>query len=283
VPRDVAQLLKTTTDWFAGRGIGSPRLDAELLLGQVLGLERLQLYTKFDRPLSPEELDAFRELVLRRGGHEPVAYILGRKEFWSRDFAVDARVLVPRPDTEVLVDAALERLPDQGVVLDYGTGSGAIAITLACERPGLKVLALDVSRDALEVAKANAATHEVTDRVGFVRSDGLSGLPARFEGGLAAIVANPPYVPLGDRPDLPPDVRKHEPDLALFPGPDPLVHYRGLAGQGRRWLADGGFVAAEVGAGQATDVAGLFAAAGWSATEVRSDLARIERVVVATP
>ena len=283
MPRDVADLLKTTADWFAGRGVGSPRLDAELLLGHVLGLDRLKLYTSFDRPLDAHELDAFRQLVKRRGGHEPVAYILGTREFWSRDFAVDRRVLVPRPDTEVLVDAALERLGDEGVVLDYGTGSGAIAITLACERPGLKVLALDVSRDALEVARANAATHEVTDRVGFVRGDGLEALPARFEGGLAGIVANPPYIPLADRPGLPPDVREHEPELALFPGADPLVHYRRLAGGARRWLAEGGFVAVEVGAGQAADVAELFDRAGWGSTAVRSDLARIERVVVAGP
>lgn len=285
MPRDVAQLLKTTTDWFNRRGIGSPRLDAELLLGRVLGLERLQLYTSFDRPLNAQELDEFRALVRRRGAHEPVAYILGHKEFWSRDFAVDRRVLVPRPDTEVLVDTALARLAEDatGVALDYGTGSGAIAITLACERPVMRVLALDVSRDALEVAKANAATHEVEDRVGFVRSDGLTALPLRFEGSLAAIVANPPYVSLADKPGLPPDVRDHEPALALFPGPDPLDHYRRLAGQGRRWLADGGFVAVEVGAGQAADVVGLFDSAGWATTEVRSDLARIARVVIATP
>ena len=283
MPRHVAQLLKTTSDWFHGRGLSSPRLDAELLLGHVLGLERLQLYTSFDRPLSREELDAFRELVRRRGGHEPVAYILGRKEFWSRDFAVDRRVLVPRPDTEVLVDAALEQLPEEGVILDYGTGSGVIAVTLACERPGLKVLALDLSREALEVARANAETHGVKGRVGFVRSDGLDGLPARFEGGLAAIVANPPYVPLADRPGLPADIRDHEPELALFPGPDALLHYRRLAGGGRRWLARGGFVVVEVGAGQAGDVVELFRGAGWGETAVRSDLARIERVVLALP
>ena len=285
MPRVVAQLLKITSDWFDSRGIGSPRLDAELLLGHVLGLERLQLYTSFDRPLVREELDAYRALVRRRGDFEPVAYILGSKEFWSRDFAVDRRVLVPRPDTEVLVDAALERLEPEvdGVVLDYGTGSGAIAITLACERPAMKILALDVSREALEVARANAATHEVTSRVGFVRSDGLSAVPRRFEGGLAAIVANPPYVPLEDKPGLPPDVKDHEPGLALFPGPDPLLHYRRLATEGQRWLAVGGFVAVEVGAGQARDVVGLFQEAGWSSTSVRSDLARIERVVIASP
>jgi release factor glutamine methyltransferase len=283
MPRDVAELLKSTTDWFAGRGIASARLDAELLLGHVLGLERLQLYTSFDRPLERSELDAFRELVRRRGRFEPVAYILGSKEFWSRDFAVDPRVLVPRPDTEVLVDAALERIEptEEAVVLDYGTGSGAIAITLAAERPSVKVLAVDLSRDALDVARDNAATHGVADRVGFVHSDGFERLPERFVGGLSAIVANPPYVPLQDEPGLPPDVRDHEPRDALFAGPDPLLHYRRIADAGRRWLQPDGFAAVEVGAGQAAAVAELFAGPGWGEVTVRSDLARIERVVVA--
>ena len=137
MPRDVADLLKTTADWFGNRGIPSGRLDAELLLGHVLQMERLQLYTSFDRPLDSKELDAFRALVRRRGSdREPVAYILGNKEFYSRDFAVDGRVLIPRPDTEVLVDLVLERIDAdaEGVVVDYGTGSGAIAVTLAAER-----------------------------------------------------------------------------------------------------------------------------------------------------
>jgi len=285
VPRDVADLLKTTTDWFASRGIGSPRLDAELLLGHVLELERLQLYTSFDRPLDSAELDRFRVLVRRRGAdREPVAYILGVKEFYSRDFAVDGRVLIPRPDTEVLVDLALERLPadSDGVVADYGTGSGAIAVTLAAERPSLRVLALDLSPEALEVARTNAATHGVDDRIGFVRSDGLERLPERFVGGLAAIVANPPYISAEDRPTLAPEILKHEPHGALFPGPDPLLHYRRLAAEGRRWLAPEGFVAMEVGHGQADDVVALLEDAGWTDVVVRSDLARIDRVVSAS-
>lgn len=285
MPRDVADLLRTTADWFSGRGIGSGRLDAELLLGHVLRLERLQLYTSFDRPLDSTELDAFRTLVRRRGGdREPVAYILGTKEFYSRDFAVDGRVLIPRPDTEVLVDVVLERIDadSEGVVVDYGTGSGAIAVTLAAEREGLRVLAVDLSPDALEVARANAATHGVDGRIGFVRSDGFDRLPDRFVGGLAAIVANPPYIPLQDQPTLAPEIMKHEPPGALFPGEDPLLHYRRIAAEGARWLAPGGFATVEVGQGQADDVVTLFQEAGWTDVDVRADLARIARVVSAT-
>lgn len=244
----------------------------------------MRLYTSFDRPVEPAELDRYRELVRRRGKErEPVAYILGSKEFWSRDFAVDPRVLIPRPDTEVLVDVALSRLPegDEGVVLDYGTGSGAIAITVAAERPALRVLAIDSCAEALQVARANAATHSVSDRIGFVRSDGLDRLPERFVGALTAIVANPPYVPLSDRATLPADVRDHEPASALHAGDDPLLHYRRIAADGPRWLRSAGFAAVEVGAGQAAEVVSIFEAAGWQEVSVRSDLARIDRVVSA--
>ncbi|MCP4869849.1 MAG: peptide chain release factor N(5)-glutamine methyltransferase [Proteobacteria bacterium] len=285
MPRDVADLLKTTADWFGNRGIPSGRLDAELLLGHVLQMERLQLYTSFDRPLDSKELDAFRALVRRRGSdREPVAYILGNKEFYSRDFAVDGRVLIPRPDTEVLVDLVLERIDAdaEGVVVDYGTGSGAIAVTLAAEREALRVLALDLSADALAAAKANAATHGVDGRIGFVRSDGLERLPDRFVGQVAALVSNPPYVPLEDRSTLAPEIMKHEPHAALFPGEDPLLHYRRIATEGLRWLAPEGFAAVEVGYGQADDVVAIFEDAGWADVVVRSDLARVDRVVSAS-
>ena len=180
---NVVELLQTTARWLGERGLPSPRLDAELLLSEVLQLERIRLYTSFDRPLLTAELDAYRALVKRRARHEPVAYILGRQEFWSREFVVDRRVLIPRPDTETLVQAALDHLPDDDeprTVLDYGTGSGCVGLTLAAERPALRVLAVDVSAEALEVTRANAEALEVSGRVGFVRSDGLSRVPARF-------------------------------------------------------------------------------------------------------
>jgi release factor glutamine methyltransferase len=257
------------------------RTVAELLLGEVLKLTRLQLYTEFDRPVTQDELDAYRALVKRRGNREPVAYILGNREFYGRPFAVDARVLVPRPDTETLVEAVLARVePPDATVLDYGTGSGCIALTLLAERPGWKALAVDRSRDALDVARANAAALGLTERVGFVSSDGLTGVPHRFEGQLAALVANPPYVPLADRPGLAPEVRDHEPAEALHAGEDPLLHYRRLAAEGQRWLQPGGLLALEVGHDQAEAVSGLLREARWADVSIEQDLARIDRVVL---
>ncbi len=278
---NVAELLKTTTGWLKERGIDGARLDAELLLGRVLGLGRVALYTSFDRPLAPSELDAFRALIKRRAQREPVAYILGEREFYGRSFAVDPRVLIPRPDTEVLIDEVLARIgaDTEGVVLDYGTGSGAIALTLAAERPGLKLLAIDVSPDALEVARANADALGLSDRVGFVRSDGLARVPERFRGTLTAIVANPPYIPEADRTGIMADVRDHEPSLALFAPDDGLLHYRRLA-EAASWLAPGGLLAMEVGQGQGAAVQALLRDAGWADVSARDDLGGVQRVIL---
>jgi release factor glutamine methyltransferase len=193
-------------------------------------------------------------------------------------------VLIPRPDTEVLVDTTLELLsevPDGAIVLDYGTGSGSIAVTLAAERPSLKLLALDNSRDALDLARENSKAHDVVDRIGFVLSEGLSRMPERFTGKLSAIVANPPYIADEERALMAPDVLDYEPATALFPGDDPLLHYRLLATEGPRWLQDNGVLALEVGYKQAAPVCSLLEAAGWRELKVRSDLARIDRVVSA--
>ncbi len=346
------ELLRRTREWFTGLGIESARLDAEVLIAHALQIRRIALYTDGERPLSDEEVAACRALVARRGKREPVAYIVGTREFWSLEFDVDKRVLIPRPDTETLVQLALEWLDDtpqaevtthlddgpplhpevppvgelvpgldtvvqydvplvvtadgdqdvtidadavppepapaaappqapgdDRLVLDYGTGSGVIAVSITVERPGLRALALDVSRDALAVAKDNATRHGVSDRIGFVCSDGFASLPPRFQGQLAAIIANPPYVPLADEASLSPDVRDHEPRQALFAGPDPLAHYRMIAAQASRWLCPRGFVAVEVGFGQAQQVAALFSALG--TVEIRRDLSGIERVVAA--
>ncbi|MBJ96149.1 MAG: protein-(glutamine-N5) methyltransferase, release factor-specific [Rickettsiales bacterium] len=280
----VGEILKKSSQWLEQRGSSSARLDAELLLAEVLELERIKLYTSFERPLSSAEQDSYRALVKRRGEGEPVAYILGSREFYSRDFTVDRRVLIPRPDTEVLVDTTLELLPEleqDAVVLDYGTGSGAIAVTLAAERPELRLLAIDLSAEALDVARLNAARHGVKERLGFVQSDGLSRVPERFEGKLCAIVANPPYLSEQDRTTMTRDVLEFEPHSALFPGADPLLHYRRLAKEGPRWLRADGLLTLEVGHLQAGQVCELLEATGWGAIQVRSDLARTDRVVSA--
>jgi release factor glutamine methyltransferase len=272
-------VIRWTAARFAERGIASPRLDAEILVAHVLGLPRVQLYVQFDRPLQAEELAGIRALIKRRQAGESVAYLVGKKEFWGLDFAVDARVLVPRPDTETLVEEARERLgpPVEGVALaiaDVGTGSGAIAVTLAKLFPAATVYAVDKSPDALEVARGNAERLGV--QVTFLEGD-LSA-PLAAHGPLSLIAANLPYIPTGDLAALPADVQT-EPTLALDGGPDGLALVRRLVADVSGLLAPGGVLALEIGAGQAPATAALLVEAGFSDVRARRDLAGIERVV----
>lgn len=271
----VLKLLRWTADYFAGRGIDSPRLDAELLLADTLNLDRVGLYVNFERPLSNEELAAFRERVKRRASREPLAYILGMTEFWSLPLKVTPDVLIPRPDTELLVEEALSRLSGPARVLDVGTGSGALAVALAHERPACTVTAIDVSAAALAVAAENAGSNGVGERIHFVQQD-LQKLPA---GPFDLLVSNPPYVPRGDLATLMPEVRDFEPQLALDGGSDGLDAYRALARQADAVLAPEGWLLVEVGIDQAAAVQELFAGAGLSAIFASRDLAGIERVV----
>jgi len=242
-------------------GCDTPRLDAELLLAHVLGVGRASLISSPDRGLEPDEARAFMDLAARRRGREPVAYILGTKGFRTIDLAVDPRVLIPRPETEFVVEAALS-LPEGARVVDVGTGSGAIALALKTERPDLTVAATDSSPDALELARDNAARLGL--EVEFVEGDLLAGLHAD------AVVSNPPYVAAGDR--LPPDIG-FEPRAALYGGEDGLDVIRRLVAE----AAGVPFVALEVGAGQAAAVTELMTG---RRVETIRDLAGHERVVV---
>lgn len=271
----VLKLLRRTAEYFAGRGVDTPRLDAELLLAATLGLDRVGLYLNFERPLQSDELDAFRERVRRRASREPLAYILGHTEFWSLPLKVTPAVLIPRGDTEVLVEAALSRLHGAARVLDVGTGSGALAIALAHERPECSVTAIDLSAAALEVAAENARCNGVAERVHLLRQD-LATLPA---GPFDLVVANPPYIPSGELAALMPEVRDFEPPLALDGGCDGLAAYRALAGQAGSVLTPGGWLLVEVGIGQATPVRELFTGAGLVEVGIRDDYAGIPRVV----
>ena len=271
----VLKLLRWTADYFAGRGIDSPRLDAELLLADTLELDRVGLYLNFERPLQAGELADYREKVRRRAGREPLAYILGTAEFWSRPLKVTPAVLIPRPDTELLVEQALARLDGAARVLDVGTGSGALAIALAHERPEFRVTAIDLSAAALAVAADNARANGVAERIDFIQGD-LAALPA---GPFDLVVANPPYIPHGDLATLMPEVRDFEPHLALDGGADGLDAYQALAGQAKRVLAAGGWLLVEVGIGQAAAVQQLFAGVGLTEIFTARDLAGIDRVV----
>jgi len=274
----VARVVTWATEDFKRRGLDSPRLDAELLLARVLGVDRVKLFVDFARVLEPRELAAYRDLIQRRRKAEPVAYILGTREFHGLPLRVDRRVLVPRPDTETLVEVALDRTAAfhlQGRALDVCTGSGCVALAFAKRRPTWSVTGSDVSEDALAVARENA--ERVGASVRFVSSDLDTAFPsdARFD----VITANPPYIPTGELAALPPDIRDHEPRLALDGGSDGLDVIRRVVQMGAARLAPGGILAVEVHYDQAVRVAALCAEAGFCDVDRRKDYGGIERVV----
>ncbi|CAN5415160.1 peptide chain release factor N(5)-glutamine methyltransferase [soil metagenome] len=276
-PWTIGTILRWATDDFRARNIESPRLDAEVLLAHALRATRTQLIIELMRELTPTELGAFRELVKRRRQREPVAYLLGTREFYGRSFRVDARVLVPRPDTETLVEVALGRTVHVSLsarVLDLCTGSGCVAITLARERPTTRVVATDASAAVLVVACENSLRLGAYS-VAFVRGDLYADVASRFD----IITANPPYIASAEIAGLPPDVAKFEPRVALDGGTDGLDFYRRITAGAPSRLVRGGALAVEVGAGQADAVANIMTAAGFVDVVRTRDYARIERVV----
>ncbi len=286
------ELTKLAAEHLAGKGIEEARLEAELLLADILGIRRLDLYLQFERPLEPAEVDAYREALRRRADREPLQYITGEAEFRELTLNVDPRVLIPRPETEVLVGEVLGfdfdtdtdtegqgQAEGRGTVLDIGTGSGAIILSLLHEGPFERGVATDVSEGALEVAAANAERHGLADRLE-LRSGSLWE-PIGDGEVFRVIVSNPPYVADGERDGLMPEVRDHEPEGALFAGPDGLSVVREIVAGAPRHLAAGGLLAVEVGLGQADAVAALFRESGFRAPRVATDLTGRERIVLA--
>ncbi len=280
----VIDILKQTQDYFAKCAISSPRLDAELLLAYCLQKDRVGLYLDFEYILDAVEVARFRELVRRRGKREPVAYITGFKEFWSLKLAVSPDVLIPRPETEVLVEEVLRILrPGPGPacrILDIGTGSGAIALALACELPGAELCACDISEQALAAASLNARSCGLSDRISFVTGDSLHGLPA--DASFDAIVSNPPYIASCDIEALEPEIKDYEPRLALDGGPDGLDFYRECIPKLCEYLNPQGLIALEIGATQGEAVAGMLRDAGmFTLVRIVNDYAQNPRVVTA--
>ena len=270
----VRDALDSAVIAIAAAGSDTPRLDAEVLLAAALGIDRTALFLDPDREVTGPAVRAFQDAVRRRSaGREPVAYITGTRGFRHIELAVDARVLVPRPETELLVETGVELIGEGARVVDVGTGSGAVALALADERPDLEIVATDSSADALAVARANAARLALDVR--FVHGDLLG-----YVGAVDAVVSNPPYVAEGARAALAPEIVRHEPPGALFAGEDGLDVIRRLVPA----AADAGarLLALEIGAGQAAAVAGLMEEAGFRDVAARRDLAGIERVVVGT-
>jgi len=281
----IGQLLDWTRGHFASRSVEAPRLCAEILLAAAMGCRRIDLYARFGELPTDAQRAQYREWVRRAAEHEPIAYLVGTREFYSLEFKVTTDVLIPRPETELLVEQALAwceaRSRDHDRLLDVGTGSGCIAITVAVRQPAAHVVATDLSPAALRVAADNAARHGVADRLTFIEADGLD-LPAAVAGDrFDLLLSNPPYIPEA-RPDLVDrNVRDYEPHAALFVPGDGLDFYRRLAGGAAALLRPGGAIMVEVGYDQADAVAQVFAEAGGMVPVGRfKDLQGIERVLV---
>ncbi len=279
----VAEALLEATSRLGEAGIPSAGPDAELLLRHVLGWDRATLYAEARAALAPPAESAFFSLVRERGERRPLQHLTGRQAFWGREFRVGPDVLIPRPETEILVEAALVRLRgvERPLIVDVGTGSGCIALSLAAERPDAEVHATEISPPALSVARENARRFSLENRVRFWEGDLLE--PVRWlKGQVHLVVSNPPYVDAGQAETLAPEVRDHEPAVALFPGPDPHSVYRRLAPAAVALLRPGGGLFLEIGLGMETEVARLLGEAGLRVERVIPDLQGIPRTILAS-
>jgi release factor glutamine methyltransferase len=277
----VRDVVAWTADDLRKRGVESARLDAELLVGQALHIDRMKILLEPERELSAEELETIRALLRRRRSFEPIAYLRGEREFYGRKFRVDRRVLVPRPDTEILVEVALLRLRGRDLgarIVDVCTGSGCVAITLKIERPTITVDATDLSAGALAVARDNAQRLGAVWNVRFALGDLFAPLGTasrRYD----MIVGNPPYIATEEIETLMPDVRDHEPRIALDGGADGLDLVRRIVDEAPRWLRPRGVLALEIGAGQAEAVQALYERRGFGDVRATRDYGGIDRVV----
>lgn len=276
-----AELINFATEKLSASGIDSPRLDAEILLAHVLNCRRLNLYVDPKKILSDEQISRYKKIISQREKNFPVAYLVGSREFMGLDFAVSEEVLIPRPDTEILTQAAIDylnKLDGKKFFADLGTGSGAIAISILSFVKGATAAATDISSRAIEVAELNAKNLNVAERIKFFRGDLFEPLTGKK---FHAVVSNPPYIPTDELPKLQAEVRR-EPRIALDGGADGLNFYRKIVEGAPKFLLPEGFLALEVGIGQAEEVSRLIAGNGnFFGTEILRDLAGIERVVTA--
>ena len=276
----VLELLQATTAYFEKKGVEQPRLNIEHLLADTLGKKRIELYLEFDRALSEHELEPLRERVRRRAEGEPLQHLLGHWDFFGRTFKTDPRALIPRSETELLVETMLKEFAICGEsanrLVDVGTGSGILAITFALERPGLEISAVDLSEDALTLARENAERLGVSDRIGFHRSDLLDQMDGPFHW----IVANLPYIPTADLHALQREV-KFDPALALDGGKDGLTIIKRLIESVPAKIAFNGLIALELGRGQAHAVSGIMAAKNYRDISIKKDYQGVERLLIA--
>jgi release factor glutamine methyltransferase len=282
----VLEAIQRSTEFLAKKGVESPRLQTELLLGHLLKLPRMRLYLEFERVLSPAEVDGLRELIRRRGQREPLQHIVGFTSFCGLEIAVSRDVLIPRPETERLAERGwtflnhLSTLNLQpSTVLDFGTGSGCLAIALACKCPAAEVYAIDVSPEALALARQNAARHGLAERIRFLQGDGFAATPeeARFD----LIISNPPYIPSGEIASLQPEVRDYDPRRALDGGADGLDYGRRLAAEAAPLLKPHGRLMLEFGDGQAEGLREILQQQKWIVEAIEEDYTHRPRIMVA--
>jgi release factor glutamine methyltransferase len=298
----VLEAIQKSAEFLSRKGVESPRLQTELLLAHMLKMPRMKLYLDFARSLSAAETDALREFVRRRGQREPLQHIIGSASFCGLEIAVNRDALVPRPETELLAELGWEFLMTRGHALDLGTGTGCIAIALAVKCTGAKIIATDMSADALALAKENAVKHQVSERIEFLQGDGLAALaqgwgerwgerprepqtnaaspslgasPHRFD----LIISNPPYIPSAEIATLQPEVRDYDPRVALDGGADGLDFYRRLAVEAKAFLKPDGKMMLEFGDGQAEALRNMFEAQKWIVEAVREDYSHRPRIL----
>jgi release factor glutamine methyltransferase len=279
----VLEVIQRSTEFLSKKGVESARLQAELLLAHLLKLKRLQLYLNFERPLTAAEVSASREAIRRRGQHEPVQYIVGSTSFCGLELEVNRAVLIPRPETELLAEQGwlfLQRASaTDATALDFGTGSGCLAVALAVKCPRAKVTALEISPAALGLAAANATQHGVSERIRFVEGPGMEVLEEGLKFDL--VISNPPYIPSAEIQQLQPEVRDFEPRGALDGGADGLEFYRQLATQAASRLAPGGRIMLEFGDGQAPAIEKLFRDQNWIVERILQDYTGRQRILIA--
>jgi len=282
--RGLQDRLQAATRTLTEAGIPDGRREAETLFAHILNRPRLDLYRADDFALDPDQQEAFAGLIRRRASREPLQYILGTQEFWGLEFRVTTDTLIPRPETELLIEAVLERFGRPGppvTMVDLCTGTGCLAVTLGTLYPTSRILATDCSPAALEVARSNAARHGMAGRIEFVEGDLFKALPSmNLRHRIDLVTANPPYVPAGELDRLQPEVRYYEPRLALDGGCDGLDYYRRILPDAWEFVRPGGFLFLEVGIRQAIPVRDLAEGGGWRIDQIKKDLAGIDRIIV---
>ena len=282
----VLEVIQRSTEFLKNKGVDSPRLQTELLLAHLLSLPRMQLYLNFERKLSETEADKFRELIKRRGQREPLQHIVGSTSFCGLEIAVNRHALIPRQETELLAEkgwtflnSSPSTINQPSTALDLGTGSGCIGIALAVHSPAARVVATDISAEALELAKHNAARHKVLERVNFLQGDAFTALnsPKLFD----LIISNPPYIPTDEIQTLQIEVREHDPRPALDGGPDGLDFYRRISAEARPFLKPGGKIMLEFGDGQGSAIREIFESQKWIVEAIVEDYNQRPRILIA--